>query len=178
MSYPLRPLFQQQDPPQEDQQQHRQPSVGYSTYNNSDGYPLPQVHHHHHQQYPQYLGPYQWQAAGYLRNGAAAAGQPYYGPPHPHPPSPPTKSPFGDENASNYSYAGSTGVPSSGYPHSPATQTVASQPPKAAAQVVSMCGTKRNYCFILLAIGSFVLVLGIALGVGLGVTMNHHSSPR
>ncbi|KAK7755366.1 hypothetical protein SLS62_002593 [Diatrype stigma] len=161
MSFQLRPYQPQQDSAQEDQQQQgqQQPGAIYGTYSIHGTDPIPQQQ----PQYPQYPGPYQWQAAGYLTNGYVAE-QTYYGPPYP----PPPQSPFGDENAGNY-YAGVTAVPSSGYPHFLATTSQ----PNAAPRVI--CGIKRNYCFILLAIVSFVLVLGIALGVGLGLTMNHSS---
>lgn len=162
MSFPLRPYQPNQDSPQEDQQQLQQPGAVYGTYS-IHGDPLPQQQ----AEYPQYQGPYQWQAAGYLNNGAAA-GQTYYGSPYP----PPPESPFGNGNAGGY-YAGGAGVPPSGYSHSQATPTVASQP-RAAARTT--CGIKRDYFLILVAIGFFVLVLGISLGVGLGLTSNHSNS--
>lgn len=170
MSYQLRPIQAQE--PQEQQQQ--QQGSEYGTYNgNSNVYPPSQQQ----QQYPQYPI-YQWPAAGYPSDAAAAAaaaaaGQPIYWAQDPAmmtiPPPVPPKSPFSDK------YAGSnvgTDVPSSGYPHSLPARTLPSQ-----NQGPRICGVKRNSFYILVAVACFLLVLGIATGVGVGLAMNH-STPR
>ncbi len=84
------------------------------------------------------------------------------------------KSPFSDTSYAYSSTAGTDAVAlsESGHTHSLPPQTAASQ-----RQAARICGVRRNTFYIILAIGSFLLVLGIAAGVGLGLALNH-PTPR
>ncbi|KAK9781611.1 hypothetical protein SCAR479_01482 [Seiridium cardinale] len=83
-------------------------------------------------------------------------------------PPPTTKTPFTD-------YSTEGGATVGAYPFYSA-KAVQSLPPPPQKPVDRICGVKRSVFLIIMAIGAFVLVVGIATGLGVGLALSRNSA--